>query len=52
MRTLKYAILGLLMQSPMTGYDISKAFGVGLGSFGAPSTVRSIRNSSDWQKKG
>lgn len=33
MRTLKYAILGLLMQSPMTGYDISKAFGVGLGSF-------------------
>ena len=33
MRTLKYAILGLLMQSPMTGYDISKAFGMGLGSF-------------------
>ena len=33
MRTLKYAILGLLMQSPMTGYDISKSFGVGLGSF-------------------
>lgn len=33
MRTLKYAILGLLMQSPMTGYDISKAFGHGLGSF-------------------
>lgn len=33
MRTLKYAILGLLMQSPMTGYDIYKAFGPGLGSF-------------------
>lgn len=33
MRTLKYAILGLLMQSPMTGYDIYKAFGSGLGSF-------------------
>lgn len=33
MRTLKYAILGLLMQAPITGYDISKAFGVGLGSF-------------------
>ncbi len=33
MRTLKYAILGLLMQAPVTGYDISKAFGVGLGSF-------------------
>ena len=33
MRTLKYAILGLLMQTPVTGYDISKAFGPGLGSF-------------------
>lgn len=33
MRTLKYAILGLLMHSPMTGYDISKAFGPGLGTF-------------------
>ena len=33
MRTLKYAILGLLMQCPMTGYDISKAFGDGLGCF-------------------
>jgi DNA-binding PadR family transcriptional regulator len=33
MRTLKYAILGLLMQSPVTGYDIAKAFGPGLGSF-------------------
>ena len=33
MRTLKYAILGLLMQSSVTGYDISKAFGDGLGSF-------------------
>ncbi len=33
MRALKYAILGLLMQAPVTGYDISKAFGVGLGSF-------------------
>lgn len=33
MRTLKYAILGLLMQTSVTGYDISKAFGSGLGSF-------------------
>lgn len=33
MRTLKYSILGLLMQTPMTGYDISKAFGSGLGCF-------------------
>lgn len=33
MRTLKYAILGLMMQSPVTGYDIAKAFGPGLGSF-------------------
>ena len=33
MRTLKYAILGRLMQSSVTGYDISKAFGDGLGSF-------------------
>lgn len=33
MKTLKYAILGLLMQAPVTGYDISKAFGSGLGSF-------------------
>ena len=33
MRTLKYAILGLTMQSPVTGYDIAKAFGPGLGSF-------------------
>ena len=33
MRTLKYAILGLLMQAPVTGYDIAKAFGPGLGSF-------------------
>ena len=33
MRTLKYAILGLMMQAPITGYDISKAFGPGLGSF-------------------
>ena len=33
MRTLKYAILGLLMQTPVTGYDIAKAFGPGLGSF-------------------
>lgn len=33
MRTLKYSILGLLMQAPMTGYDISKAFGSELGCF-------------------
>ena len=33
MRTLKYVILGLLMHSPMTGYDISKEFGSGLGTF-------------------
>ena len=33
MRTLKYAILGLMMQAPVTGYDIAKAFGPGLGSF-------------------
>lgn len=33
MRTLKYAILGLMMQAPITGYDIAKAFGSGLGSF-------------------
>lgn len=33
MRTLKYAILGLLMQQPATGYDISKAFNGDLGCF-------------------
>ena len=33
MRTLKYAILGLLMRSPVTGYDIAKEFGDGLGCF-------------------
>ncbi len=33
MRTLKYAILGLLMRSPATGYDIAKEFGDGLGCF-------------------
>ena len=33
MRTLKYSILGLLMQDPTTGYDISKAFGSELGCF-------------------
>ena len=33
MRTLKYSILGLLMQAPTTGYDISKAFGGELGCF-------------------
>ena len=33
MRTLKYSILGLLMQAPTTGYDISKAFGSELGCF-------------------
>lgn len=33
MRTLKYAILGLLMRAPVTGYDIAKEFGDGLGCF-------------------
>ena len=33
MRTLKYSILGLLMQAPQTGYDISKAFSGELGCF-------------------
>lgn len=33
MGTLKYAILGLLMQEPMTGYDIYKAFTGNLGCF-------------------
>ncbi|EHS57732.1 PadR family transcriptional regulator [Paenibacillus sp. Aloe-11] len=33
MRTLKYAILGLLNKEPMTGYDIGKEFGKDLGEF-------------------
>lgn len=33
MRTLKYAILGLVSQKPMTGYDIYKAFDGPLGNF-------------------
>lgn len=33
MRTLKYAILGLLMRAPATGYDIAKEFGDDLGCF-------------------
>lgn len=33
MRTLKYAILGLLCRGALTGYDISKAFDKGLGNF-------------------
>lgn len=33
MRTLKYAILGLLNRKPMTGYDISKEFGSQLAEF-------------------
>ncbi|MFA9378634.1 MAG: PadR family transcriptional regulator [Lachnotalea sp.] len=33
MRTLKYAILGLLNRYPMTGYDISKEFDKGLMNF-------------------
>lgn len=33
MRTLKYAILGLLSRKPLTGYDITKEFGNGLGNF-------------------
>ncbi len=33
MRTLKYAILGLLSREPLTGYDIARMFGEGLGSF-------------------
>lgn len=33
MRTLKYAILGLLRREAMTGYDISRAFEAGLGNF-------------------
>ncbi|MCM3703257.1 PadR family transcriptional regulator [Paenibacillus macerans] len=33
MRTLKYAILGLLNTEPMTGYDIAKEFNRDLGEF-------------------
>ncbi|MEK4663609.1 PadR family transcriptional regulator [Priestia sp. FSL H7-0729] len=33
MRTLKYAILGLLSKEPMTGYDIGKEFSKDLGEF-------------------
>ena len=33
MRTLKYAILGLLNSQPMTGYDIAKEFSVGARPF-------------------
>ena len=33
MRTLKYAILGLLNREPMTGYDIAKEFSKDLGEF-------------------
>lgn len=33
MRTLKYAILGLINRESMTGYDIAKAFEDGLGNF-------------------
>ena len=33
MRTLKYAILGLLNRKPMTGYDISKEFNFQLAEF-------------------
>lgn len=33
MRTLKYAILGLLMERPMAGYDIMKAFSEKLNEF-------------------
>lgn len=33
MRTLKYAILGLLNRRPMTGYDIGKEFNVELAQF-------------------
>lgn len=33
MRTLKYAILGLLNRKSMTGYDIARAFEQGLGNF-------------------
>lgn len=33
MRTLKYAILGLINRKPLTGYDITKAFNEGLVEF-------------------
>ncbi len=33
MRTLKYAILGLINRSPLTGYDITKSFNEGLVEF-------------------
>ena len=33
MRTLKYAILGLLDQNPMSGYDLSAKFGEALNEF-------------------
>jgi DNA-binding PadR family transcriptional regulator len=33
MRTLKYAILGLVSEKPMTGYDIYKAFEGSIGNF-------------------
>lgn len=33
MRTLKYAILGLLNRNPMTGYDIVKEFNFQLAEF-------------------
>ncbi|MDT8903454.1 PadR family transcriptional regulator [Anaeroselena agilis] len=33
MRTLKYAVLGLINRDPMTGYDLMKAFNLGLANF-------------------
>ncbi|NYC48370.1 DNA-binding PadR family transcriptional regulator [Clostridium beijerinckii] len=33
MRTLKYAILGLINRNPLTGYDITKEFNSGLVEF-------------------
>ena len=33
MRTLKYAILGLINRSPLTGYDMTKSFNEGLVEF-------------------
>ena len=33
MRTLKYAILGLVNRKPLTGYDLSKEFSKELNNF-------------------
>ena len=42
MRVLKYAILGLLNQEELSGYDITRLFKEEVGNFGALNTARFI----------